>query len=110
MAEHRSQHPEDEDPLFEEQERGSAHEESEDAHEDEDQDEDQEEDDQDLNAERDLIGDVGFTGEVGSEGGSGGDVEVERRRPRVVRGSESTTTGTPDEGITFKDRKSGPGY
>jgi len=108
MAENRSQFPDDEEPLIDEKERGSADEEFEDAEEDLDEEEDA--DDDDLNVERNLISDVGFTGEVGSEGGSRGDVEVERKRPRVMRGSESTTTGTPDQDSTFRDRKSGPGY
>ena len=110
MAERGNQRPEDEEPLFDEQERerGSADEEFEDA--DEDLDEEDESEDEDLSVERDLISDAGYTGEIGSEGGSRGDVEVERKRPRVMRGSESTTTGTPDQDSTFRDRKSGPGY
>ena len=108
MAEDRNQRPKDEDPLLDEKERGSGDEEFEDAEEDLDEEEDA--DDDDLTVERDLVSDVGFTGEVGSEGGSRGDVEEERKRPRVMRGSESTTPGTPDQDSTFRDRKSGPGY
>ncbi|RPJ63257.1 MAG: hypothetical protein EHM24_24665 [Acidobacteria bacterium] len=108
MADNRNIRPEDEEPLRDEPERGSADEEFEDAEEDLDEEDDA--DDEDLNVERDLISDVGFTSEVGSEGGSRGDVEVERKRPRVMRGSESTTTGEPDQDPTFRDRKSGPGY
>ena len=111
MAEHRTPGPDDEEePLANEQERGVSDEEFEDAEEDLDEDEEEESEDDDLNVGRDLAGDAAFTGEVGSEGGSRGDVEVERQRPRVMRGSESTTTGTPDEDTTFRDRKSGPGY
>jgi len=108
MAEHRNHRPEDENPLPDEQERGSAEEELDDAEEEFDEEEDA--DEEDLSVERDLISDATFTGEVGSEGGSDGDVEVERKRPRVTRGSESTTTGVPETDSTFRDRKSGPGF
>ena len=107
MADHPIRRPEDEDPLLDEQESGSADEEFNETEEDMEEDE---EEDEDLDVERDLISDADFTGEVGSEGGSRGDVEVERRRPRVMRDSESTTTGTPDTESRFRDRKSGPGY
>lgn len=107
MAEHRNQRRDDEEPLADEQERGRADDDFEDP---DDIDEDEEADDEDLEAERDLISDATYTGEIGSEGGSRGDVEVERKRPRVMQGSESTTTGTPDQGGDFRDRKSGPGY
>lgn len=107
MAEQRNQGTEDEEPLIDDRERGVGDDEFEDA---EDEDEEEEIDDEDLNVGGDWIGDAEFTGEVGSEGGSRGDVEVERKNPRVLSGSESTTTGTADQSSSFRDRKSGPGY
>ena len=60
-------------------------------------------------AEEALTHDRAFTTEVGSEGGSQGDMEVEEPRPRVLGGSEATTTGTSRQNPGFDDRHAGGG-
>jgi hypothetical protein len=70
---------------------------------------DEEEEDEDLDSPRGAGDDRSFTSEVGSEGGSQGDMETERRKPRIMRGSEATTTARTDERTTFHDREAGGG-
>lgn len=89
-----------------ESERGIA----EDEEEFDDSDElDEDEDDEDLETEQGMGEDRSFTSEIGSEGGSQGDLEAERRTPRVMRGSEATSTARTDERPAFNDRHAGGG-
>jgi hypothetical protein len=90
-----------------ESERGIA--EDEDEFEDTDELDEDEEEDEDLDAEKDIGEDRSFTSEIGSEGGSQGDMEADRRKPRVMRGSEATTTARTDERPRFDDRHAGGG-
>jgi hypothetical protein len=101
----------DEDEEFEDTEEGSERGvgESDDDFEDEDELEDVDEDDEDLDAPRGIGDDRSFTSEIGSEGGSQGDMESDRRKPRVMRGSEATTTARTDERREFDDRRAGGG-
>src|SRR5512146_2431584 len=79
----------------------------------EDLDEDEEADDldEDIRDEEASAGapDRSHTSEVGSEGGSPGDIEVERDRRPLTRGSEATTTARPKRETTFNDRPAGKG-
>jgi hypothetical protein len=89
-----------------ESERGIA--EDEDEFEDTDElDDDEDEDDEDLKADEGLREDRTFTSEIGSEGGSQGDMEAERQKPRVMRGSEASTTARTVEQPRFDDRHAG---
>jgi hypothetical protein len=89
-----------------ESERGIADDEEE--FEDTDELDEDEEDEEDLE-EKGIAEDRGFTSEIGSEGGSQGDLEVERRKPRVMQGSEASTTARTDETPRFDDRHAGGG-
>jgi hypothetical protein len=108
MAEKNNRPPDEEefDVPEDDRERGIADEEEE----FEDTEEDEEEgDEEDLDLPRDLGQSRGFTSEIGSEGGSQGDLEETRRHPRVMRGSEATTTARVDERPGFDDRHAGGG-
>ena len=97
---------EDVDDL-DEQERGIG--ESDEDLDDEDEVED-EEDEDDLDSPRGAVADDrGFTSEIGSEGGSPGERETDRRRPRVMRGSEATSTVWTNPRTSFDDRHAGGG-
>ena len=107
--------PAEDNPLFDEQPRGIA--DNEDFEELDDLDDDLEDEDIDNPLGREdqppseappPEGERGFTGEVGSEGGSAGDIEVERRR--TLRGSEATATAETDDAATLRDRRKGRGY
>lgn len=105
MAE-RTRRPADEQDLDvpeEDSERGIAEEEDEF---DEDAEEDEDEDDE-MDLPRESGAAKEFTAEIGSEGGSAGDLESSRRQPRVMRGSEATTTAGLDEERRFDDRHAG---
>lgn len=101
----------DEDEEFEDTEEGSERGvgESDDDFDDEDELDEEEEEDEDLESPRGTSEDRSFTSEIGSEGGSQGDMEAERRKPRVMRGSEATTTARTDEQTGFDDRRAGGG-
>lgn len=90
-----------------EQERGIGDDEEEEFDDTDDLDEEDEED-EDLDPPRGIGEDRGFSSEIGSEGGSQGDMEVERRS-RVMRGSEATTTAMTDQDRGFHDRHAGGG-
>lgn len=112
--------PDEDSPLFDEQPRGLA--DNEDFEEVEDLDDEEELEDEDLDEplgsedrpgheDEPSPGERGFTGEVGSEGGSGGDMEVDRNRPGSLGGSEATTTiSDSDDDAGFADRRKGSGY
>lgn len=76
---------------------------------DEDFDDEDDSDEEDLDTPRGIPDDRSFTSEIGSEGGSQGDMEVERRKPRVMRGSEATTTAETDRRTSADDRHAGGG-
>ncbi len=103
----------DEDEEFEDNDEGAERgigESDEDFDDDDDElREEEEEEDEDLDAPRGIADDRSFTAEIGSEGGSQGDTEADRRKPRVMRGSEATTTARTDEQTGFDDRKAGGG-
>jgi hypothetical protein len=111
MPDEKRRRPDDEE--FEvpedESERGIAEDEDEFEDADELDDEEEEDEDEDPDAEKGVGEDRGFTAEVGSEGGSQGDLEAKRRKPRVMRGSEATTTAKTDEEPRFDDRHAGGG-
>jgi|WetSurMetagenome_2_1015567.scaffolds.fasta_scaffold87912_1 hypothetical protein len=101
----------DEDEEFEDegaQERGVG-ETGDEFDDDEDLDEENEEDEDENLASAAIETDRQATAEIGSEGGSQGDLEAERRTPRVMRGSEATTTGVADERDDLVDRRAGGG-
>jgi hypothetical protein len=110
------QNREDEDnPLFDEAPRGVA--DNEDFEEVDDLDEELEDEDLDdpkgraIDEDEPSPGERGYTGEVGSEGGSRGDIEVDRNRPGTLGGSEATSTiSHADDEAGFGDRQKGPGY
>ena len=110
--------PDEDNPLFDEEPRGVA--DNEDFAESQDLDEDLDEEDPNdprgsergpAGEDEPSPGERGFTGEVGSEGGSRGDIEVERNRPGSLHGSESTSIiSGADDDAGFDDRRKGPGY
>lgn len=75
----------------------------------EDEEEFEDGDEVDEEEEEDIGEDRSFTSEIGSEGGSQGDMEAGRPKPRVMRGSEATTTAHTDERPRFDDRHEGGG-
>lgn len=108
MADPTRRRPDEEefDVPEEERERGVA--EEDDEFEDT-EDLDEEEDEEDIDSPKGMTSDRGFTSEVGSEGGSQGDLETRRRKPRVMQGSEATTTAEADRRSDRHDRRAGGG-
>ncbi len=100
--------PKDDDEEFEDTGEGSERGvgDSEDEFDDDDE---VDEDDENEDSPRGVGDDRSFTSEIGSEGGSQGDLEAERRRPRVTRGSEAGTTAETDELEAFHERRAGGG-